>query len=167
MIPKAKKKAHPQPKKRGRVHVQTARHASGAVVAHGRLGQAHAVGIGDLRVMIAREDEGCWFARGLEIDFAEQGTSIEDVQERFEASLADTIREHLTVRGNIRGLLRNAPQDVWDEYFHGVDSEQFTLTCVTAHKLLPPLADGKSDGKRVTFFDKIAYATPVEAVLQD
>ena len=121
-------------------------------------GEDHAVGIGDLRVTIVQEDEGCWFAQGLEVDFAEQGDSLADVRERFEASLADTIREHIEVRGNIRALLRLAPEDVWASFYDGV-AERFTRHCAAAVRLLPE-ADRMQD-RRVPFFDKIRYYSQV------
>jgi hypothetical protein len=160
MNAKAKKKAHA---KKRPVHVETSRNATGAVAVHAHAGHSHAVGIGDLRVMIVQEDKNVWFARGLEIDFAEQGTTQEDVQKRFEESLADTITEHLRMRGNIRALLREAPPATWAEYYDGVECERFRLTSVTAHRLLPASEKRKADGKRLTFFDNIAYHLPAEA----
>ena len=163
MAGKKTKKGHPKEK---RVVVRTSRTHSGAVAVHANAGEHHVVGIGDLRVMIVREDDDCWFARGLEIDFAEQGTSLDDVQTRFEESLADTIKEHLMMRGNIRELLRLAPADVWKEFYDGVTSEQFQLTCVTAARLLPHLAPGHTDGKQLRFFDNIQYHMPAPAPAQ-
>jgi hypothetical protein len=146
-----------------KVAVHTARTKSGAIAVHAKAGEHHVVGIGDLRVMIVREDDGCWFAHGLEIDFAEQGTSLDDVQERFEKSLADTIREHLNVRGNIRSLLRLAPADIWTSFYDGVAEERFRHTCVTAHRLLPQVDPEQQDQKRVPFFDNIKYHSPATA----
>ena len=147
------------------VVVRTARTKSGAVAVHANDGENHVVGIGDLRVMIVQEDDGSWFAHGLEIDFAEQGSSLEDVQGRFEASLADTIREHINVRGNIRSLLRLAPSDIWAAFYDGVAEQRFTHTCVTALRLLPE-ANRVQDRKRVPFFDNIKYHSPATALAQ-
>lgn len=155
---KTKKKGFLKGGKQAKVVVRTsARTKSGAVAVHDESGVDHVVGIGDLRVMIVQEDKGCWFARGLEIDFAEQGTSLEDVKFRFEKSLADTIKEHLTVRGSIRDLLHVAPPDVWNEFWDGVTGQRLSLSCVTAHSLLPRKEQAKTDGKHLPFFDKIAY----------
>jgi hypothetical protein len=158
----AKKKQGRRPKNgaQSKVVVRTARTDSGAVAVHANLGPTHAVAIGDLRVMIVRDGEDSWFARGLEIDFAEQGSSLEDVQERFEKSLTETIREHLNVRGNIRELLRFAPSEVLQEYYDAAAGEQFQLECVAATRLLPDPVE-RTNGRRqepaVPFFDKIQY----------
>lgn len=162
----AKKNKGRRPKKGAKVAVRTAHTDSGAVAVHVKVGAAHAVAIGDLRVMIVRDDDDSWFARGLEIDFAEQGTSLEDVQERFEKSLTETIREHLNVRGNIRELLRFAPSEVLQEYYDAAAGEQFQLRCVAATRLLPDRAKrvaGRRQEPAVPFFDKIQYLSPVEA----
>jgi hypothetical protein len=123
-----------------------------------------AMAIGDLRVIIVRDDDDSWFARGLEIDFAEQGTSLEDVQDRFEESLTETIREHLNVRGNIRELLRFAPNEVLQEYYDAAAGDQFQLRCVAATRLLPDRAKrigGQPQKQAVPFFDKIKYLFPI------
>jgi len=80
-------------------------------------GSTHVVGIGNLRVML-QDDEGSWFAQGLEVDYFAQGSTIEDAQRRFQEGLRETIDFHLKMYGKIDGVLRVAPQEVWDE-FHG------------------------------------------------
>jgi len=79
-------------------------------------GSEHLVGIAYLRVMLV-EDDGSWFAQGLEIDYFAQGSSIEDTQRRFQDGLKETIDYHLKLYGTIEGVLRVAPQEVWDEFY--------------------------------------------------
>ena len=163
---KMNKGRRPKKAARDKVLVRTARTDSGAVAVHAKVGSTHAVAIGNLRVMIVRDDDKSWFARGLEIDFAEQGTSLEDVQDRFEKSLTETIQEHLNVRGNIRELLRFAPSEVLQEYYDAAAGAHFQLRCVAATRLLPDRPRriaGKDAKPQVPFFDKIQYLSPVEA----
>ena len=79
------------------------------------------VGIGNLRVLITVED-GFWFAQGLEIDYAAQGSSLTDVRERFENGLMATVNEHLRVYGKLDALLQPAPVEQWKSFL--VDSQK-------------------------------------------
>jgi hypothetical protein len=87
------------------------------------------VGVFDLRVLLTNDEEA-WFAQGLEIDYAAQGASIEDVQNRFQEGLAYTLREHLKVYGNIEGVLVPAPPEAWRGFFESA-STQPTLKLMT------------------------------------
>jgi len=108
--------------------------------------------LGDLRVLITRDDSG-WYAVGLDLYFAEQGTSARDVRQRFERSLTDTLREHLRLRGDILELMCFAPRSDLLEYYAAAAAEQrFHLRVGDASSLLP-------EGAKVTFFDKIRYLT--------
>ncbi len=75
----------------------------------------HLVYYDSLRVLITKDGDG-WLAQGLEIDYAVDGESLADVKKRFEDGLAMTIESNLRVYGNIKPLLKVAPQDVWDEW---------------------------------------------------
>jgi hypothetical protein len=91
-------------------------HKALATAFHGKTADgADVVGIGNLRVMITNDD-GSWFAQGLEIDYAAQGESLDDAKRRFEQGLAATITEHLRVYGTIERLLQPAPREVWQEF---------------------------------------------------
>lgn len=81
-------------------------------------GSRHLVGIGNLRVVLVEED-GCWFAQGLEIDYASQGGTLEEAKKRFETGLEATIDQNLRVFGSIDRLLRAAPGEVWQELLAG------------------------------------------------
>jgi len=77
-------------------------------------GEHYFVGIGNLRVAIYHDDK-YWVAQGLELDYVAQGVSLEDVRKQFEDGLAATIQQHLTMFGNILGMLVQAPREVWAE----------------------------------------------------
>jgi hypothetical protein len=162
---KTSKGRRPKKGAQDKVVVRTARTGTATVAVHANVGSTHVALIGDLRVMIVRDDDS-WFARGLEIDFAEQGTSLEDVQARFEKSLTETIQEHLNIRGNIRELLRFAPSEVLQEYYDAAAGEKFQMQCVAATRLLPARSKqrvGQHQKPALPFFDKINYLSPVEA----
>ncbi|PYT49515.1 MAG: hypothetical protein DMG44_10645 [Acidobacteria bacterium] len=76
------------------------------------------VDIGNLRVVIIQEEKG-WFARGLEIDYAAQASSLAGVKKAFEQGLYATVHENLRVYGSIRKLLKPAPPEVWTEMLFG------------------------------------------------
>jgi hypothetical protein len=72
------------------------------------------VGILNLHVMITNDD-GSWFAQALEIDYAVQGESLEDVKAKFQAGLCNTVHAHLKMHGSIKNLVAPAPAEVWQE----------------------------------------------------
>jgi predicted RNase H-like HicB family nuclease len=74
-------------------------------------GEHHVVGFENLRVVIV-EDDGSWFAQGLDIDYAAQGDTIEEVKENFSSGLRATINQHLCSHSNIRSLLKGAPPEL-------------------------------------------------------
>jgi hypothetical protein len=90
---------------------------SSATAIHARNddGSGHLVGIGNLRVLLLK-DEGSWFAQGLDIDYFAQGSSLADAQRRFQSGLLETIDVHLGTYGNIDGVLQPAPAEVWAEF---------------------------------------------------
>jgi len=77
-------------------------------------GLHHIVGFGNIRVIIV-PDGSVFFAQGLEIDYAAQGSTVAQVKKNFEVGLEATIQQHLKIYGNIKGLLQPAPAVVWQE----------------------------------------------------
>ena len=86
-----------------------------------------------LRVLVSRDGSG-WFAQGLEIDYAAGGDTLEDVQRRFEEGLLATIREHLRTYGDLRRLVRPAPQDEWHRFVIGDGQRYELIGCTTFSK---------------------------------
>ena len=90
------------------------RGAAVATAIHAKTGDNHIVGIGNLRVVII-QDGKFWFAQGLEIDYAAEGSSPEEVKKTFEEGLCGSIHEHLRVYGTIEKFLIPAPSELWKE----------------------------------------------------
>ncbi len=92
------------------------------------------IALGNIRVIITR-DEDAWFAQGLELDYAAQGNSIEDVKKAFETGLEATIQDHLQIHGSIRGMLKTAPPDVWAEMLYEPSAHHNRFSQVSIHAL--------------------------------
>jgi hypothetical protein len=92
------------------------------------------VEIGNLRVIIVKDDDA-WFAQGLEIDYAVQGSSVANVKSKFERGLCATIHENLKTFGNIEGILRVAPQEVWQELFYNPSRKLKEYSSVSLHAI--------------------------------
>jgi predicted RNase H-like HicB family nuclease len=92
---------------------------SGAVALHNSSscegGDSHDVALLSLKVMIT-EEEGYWFAQCLEIDYAADGESVEDVTKRFEDGLEKAIDIHLHEFSSLDNLLKPAPSRVLMEF---------------------------------------------------
>jgi len=120
-------------------------------------GKLSIVGIGNLRVVIV-QDDGSWFAQGLEIDYASQGETIEDAKKHFENGLTATVHEHLRIFGSIEKLLKVAPGEVWNDLLMGnfSKSRHFQYYQVSVHKL--------SKGLQTSLpFEGIQYIEPKKA----
>jgi hypothetical protein len=117
---------HPNPEREGKMTTtvtktkkaetvqKTRSHPSGAMAIHGSQGTDHVVGIGNLRVIVC-EENGIWFAQGLEINYAADGTSLNAVKRNFEHGLSTTIGLHLQAFDSIDNLLVPAPAHIWKE----------------------------------------------------
>jgi hypothetical protein len=93
---------------------KTNRKPAHAIAMHAENGDHHVVGLGNIRVIIV-PDESDFFAQGLEIDYAAQGKTVDQVKKHFEIGLKATIKQHLKIYGTISNLLKPAPPDVWQE----------------------------------------------------
>lgn len=116
-------------KKTGKTVQKTRSHPSGAMAIHDFQGTDHIVGIGNLRVIMCK-DNGLWFAQGLEIDYAANGKSLAEVKRNFEHGLAATIRLHLQSFDSIDKLLVPAPADTWKELTEIKTSFRFSQVSV-------------------------------------
>ncbi len=92
----------------------------------------NAVGIGNLRVVISVHD-GMWFAQGMEIDYAAQGSSDDDVKKAFEDGLAATIEQYLKAFGSLEKLLTPAHADAWQEFYQAKACQAYSQ--VSFHQL--------------------------------
>lgn len=116
------------------VKKKTSRKHQPTMAFHGHAdGGKHIVGIGNLRVVIMKDGD-LWFAQGLEIDYAAQGTSVKDVKKQFGDGLYATLHEHLRVHGNIKGVLKIAPPEVWKETVYDAAANLKSYSLLSEHK---------------------------------
>lgn len=104
---------------------------------HLQHGNNHVVGVDALTVLLTK-DGSCWFAQGLQIDYASSGASVDEAKANFEQGLMLTIREHLKVHGHIKNFLKVAPQEAWDEYFSAkasTECQKQKFTTVQSHRI--------------------------------
>jgi len=104
-------------------------------IRHKEAGSKLSVLIEHLRVLVTHDD-GSWFAQGLEIDYFAEGTSLNDVQARFERGLEATVDLYVKAYGNAdrRWSLR-APDEVWTEFMDSAVGDLFEYRQVTTHDL--------------------------------
>lgn len=93
--------------------------------------ERHRVKFGNLRVLVVQED-GQWFAQGIEVDYAAAGDSLEDVKDRFSRGLLETARAHIRRFETIDGMLRFAPEATWRRIFDESEAYDVTLQQVQA-----------------------------------
>ena len=106
--------------------------------------------LGNLHVLITHTQDA-WLAQGLEIDYAIDGDTVDEVKQRFEDGLVLTIQSHLRVYGDIRGLLRVAPQPIWDKFYAAVPPDvRHQQEMVTVRTI--------SSRQQVLPFERIVYA---------
>jgi hypothetical protein len=124
-------------------------------------GKQHAIAVMNLHVLIV-PDGKYWFAQGLEIDYAVQGDSVEDVKKQFETGFRATIYQHLKIFGHIGNMLRVAPNDVWQEYLT-TPKAQKVFSHASMHKVVPDLNTTHPD---LLQFEQIEYAELSGPVIQ-
>ena len=91
-------------------------------------------GLGNIRVVIV-PDEKFYFAQGLEIDYAAQGTTIAEVKKNFELGFQATLDLHLKVHGNVKGFLQPAPPPVWQEFLPDAAAMKSGIFSVSEHAI--------------------------------
>lgn len=135
--------------------VMTANTKSGASAIHGQDGSDHLVGIGNLRVIICQEGEQ-WFAQGLEIDYAADGESFEDVKANFESGLRGTIDLHIKAYGNLDNLLKIAPVSAWGELYEHKDGKRMRYTQVSMHKVFNEQIPSGLSFQNIDYMERLA-----------
>jgi hypothetical protein len=90
-------------------------------IMHGKSpdGSMHIVAIWSLKVVIVNDGPTTWFAQGLDIDYAAEGSSVEDAKKNFQNGLLATIHQHLKAYSNLSKMAKPAPTDVWQELYYG------------------------------------------------
>lgn len=125
---------------------------TGALAVHTQVGDAHAVGVLALRVLLVEDTTG-WFAQGLDIDYAASGDSEEGAKSAFETGFYATVHEHLVMNGSMDRLLKPAPKAVWDEFYAA--ARELHFSCVQLH------LTGKAAAK--VGFDHLQFMTTRES----
>lgn len=91
----------------------------------------HWVQLNNLRVLVVEQD-GQWFAQGIDLDYAASGRSFEEAQCHFEQGLAATIDQHIKRFQSIDRLLKMAPARALDELS---PQQAYGLDLLTTHDL--------------------------------
>jgi hypothetical protein len=120
--------------------------------------ETHGFAIINLHVLI-QNDDGSWFAQGLEIDYAAEGATIEDAKTNFENGLSATIFEHIKVYGHFWGVLKPAPEEAWRTWW-AATKNKLVFTCGVV-KILAPTGKDMPVSADVPF-----TALPVEYVTE-
>ena len=120
---------------------------------HAQESGRHAVAVDALRVLIVK-DGNSFFARGIEIDYAATGDSIQDVQDRFGRGFCLTLAAHLKKFGVIDRMLKWAPRSVVQEYEQNKDHYEFTQ--ISLHEL----PDFPQEAEAAVPFDHLRFAFP-------
>ncbi len=113
------------------------------------------IGIGNLRVMITNDD-GSWFAQGLEIDYAAEGGSLVEVKNNFERGLGLTIHEHLNLYGTIEKLLQPAPKDTWVELVKAAKMKKIYSVIYSQLSIHKKEALAEFPYQNITYFERSA-----------
>lgn len=126
-------------------------------------GNDHLIGIKALRVLLSK-DGNCWFAQGLDIDYAAAGATLDEAKSNFEQGLALTVSQHLKLHGSIDKFLVVAPQEAWDE-FYKTDSEctHLRLTTFQLHQMKQLVEKKNVKAKAIQHsfpFNKLAFIEP-------
>jgi hypothetical protein len=144
--------------RRKRPEVDLRTHPDGAIAAQIETQHGSVVALGNLRVLITKED-GTWIAQGLEIDYAIDGESLKDVKQRFMMGLSMTVESHLRVYNSIDNLLKVAPPEVWAEYF----AERNTLRRFE-HSQVTAVSKLQQNLQRILPFENIEFYEKTEQV---
>jgi hypothetical protein len=94
----------------------------------------HVVGVGNIRVVIV-PDDGSYFAQGLDLDYAAQGSDLQSTKKNFEDGLSATIEKHLQMFGDIRRLLRVAPPDICQRVLLNSSAQFKRYSQISAHEV--------------------------------
>lgn len=115
------------------------------------------VAFGDLKVVIVKDDDGWFFAQGLDINYAAQGHTLAEVKKNFGEGLSKTIELHLKRFGTIDKLLRPAPREVWTEIVHAPSAKHMRYSCVKLYDFVPEAA------RKQMPYQNIRYIEPAVA----
>lgn len=99
---------------------------------HAQAGDVHFV-VAEVKVLVLNDD-GSWYAQGLDIDHAAEGSSLEDVHAKFLKGFEKTICEHLRMYGNIERMVEPAPVEFWKRFYFGQNPRR-TISWGSVHSV--------------------------------
>ncbi|MCY3747064.1 MAG: hypothetical protein OXH05_12620 [Acidobacteria bacterium] len=99
-----------------------------ATAVHAESDAEHHVGFGNLKVSIGKDEDGWWYAQGLDIDHFAAGQSIDEVKKNFEDSFGSLVRAHLQKHHSIEGMLVPAPPAKWSAAYKAGGAFPATFT---------------------------------------
>lgn len=139
--------------------VLKATHPSKATAEHSRDAGHDYVKIGELHVLVTKDGDW-WLARGLQIDYAAQGKSLDEVKENFCRGLMATADAYLKEFGSIEKLLRPSP-DVLREMANASERKILSLSLESVHETARPLPSKVRAAQRlpfsgISFFQKLS-----------
>ncbi len=114
----------------------------------------HIVGV-EMRVVVIQREDHVWFAHGLDINYAAQGSSLAEVKKNFERGFVTTIDQHLEKFGHVKNLFRPTSQEAWDRLVSS-RPEQFRYAHVSRHAFPKRI-------RNLIPFSAISFVEPQEA----
>ncbi len=102
-------------------------------------GAHHAVGFLNLHVLIV-PDGRHYFAQCQEIDYAAQGTDMENAKKNFEDGFVATVHHHLTMFGSIAKMLEPIATGQWFDLLNSTKGMEFSVTQTSLHHVLKEAA---------------------------
>lgn len=107
---------------------------SSAEASHIKDGNTHIVEIRAMRVLIVKDTNDAWFAQCIDLDYATQGSTIDEAKSNFEKGLTLTIKAHLDRFGTIDHFMKAPPIEAWLPLISS-DHRVFNFSNVSAHDL--------------------------------
>jgi hypothetical protein len=125
------------------MNIKTKVTKSGAATAHlsDEEHNLHGVGMWNLHVLIVPDGKNHYFAQCQEIDYAAQGTSLEEAQGNFEKGFVATLHHHLKMFGSIDKMLEPVSTAEWFELLKGAEGLHFDYEHTSLHHVLPNIAN--------------------------
>lgn len=127
-------------------------------VKHTKEGDVHSISAKEIRVLVMK-DADALFAQGLDIDYAAEGESMDEVIENFVGGLVRTLHEHLVVHGNLRKLPAPAPPEYWQAYLsddvHHVECRWLSVHKVPCDPEVRPKVGEDRPGLKLSVYSSI------------
>lgn len=85
-----------------------------------------------LNVILVQDEDGLWFARGVELNYFSSGETEAEVKANFHIGLEETLRLHIEDFGNISALIEPEPRAVLERFgFDASNYQPLSVMCYT------------------------------------